>query len=182
MQGEKTTKITDTLEIVRLSILIALATVINIIESKFAIPLLPWLRIGLANVMTLIALTMYGIRGAMIVSCMKALLAGIFGSLPMLAFSLSASLTSSLVMGVTYIIFRKKFSIVGLSIIGAVIHNLTQLLVAFIILNLSRKSIFAILSFLIIAAILAGILTGFIARYLIKILNERRIWSKDQEV
>ncbi len=182
IKSEKTTKTIDTIKIVRLSLLIALSAVLSIIEGKLAIPFLPWLRIGLANVMILIALTMYGMRSAVSVSCMKALLAGIFGSLPMLIFSLSASLTSSLTMGIIYSIFRKKFSIIGISVIGAVVHNLTQLLVAFIILNLSRKSAFAILPFLIISAISAGILTGLIARYLIKILDERKIWIRDREV
>ncbi len=152
-----------------------MATVLSITENQLTLPILPWLRIGSANVMTLVALTMYGIKGAMIVSCMKALLAGVFGSLPMLIFSFTASLTSSLAMGIIYSLFRQKFSIIGISIIGAVVHNLTQLLVAYIILNMNHKSAFAILPFLIIAALIAGILTGLIARYLVKILSERRM-------
>lgn len=175
LQSKKTTKVIDTIKIVRLSLLVALATVLSLIESQLNIPFLPWLRIGLANVMTLLALAMYGISGAVIVSCMKALLAGIFGSLPMLVFSFTASLTSSLSMGIIYSIFRQKFSIVGISIIGAVIHNLTQLLVAFIILNMSEKSVFAILPFLIIVGVVAGTLTGLIARYLIRVLDKPKI-------
>lgn len=179
LQSKVTTKVTDTVRIVRLSLLIALATVLSIIENQLIIPVLPWLRFGSANIMTLIALTMYGIKGALVVSCMKALLSGIFGSLPMLIFSFSASMTSSLSMGIIYSIFRQKFSIVGISIIGAIVHNLTQLVVAFLILNMSRKSVFAVLPFLIIAGIVAGILTGLITRYLIKALDKSGGWNAE---
>lgn len=179
MQSKETTKVTDTVRIVRLSLLIALATVLSIIENQLTIPVLPWLRLGSANIMTLLALTMYGMKGALIVSCMKALFAGIFGSLPMLVFSFSASLTSSLFMGIIYSIFRKKFSIVGISIIGAVVHNLTQLVVAFIVLNMNGKSVFAIMPFLIIAGIAAGILTGLITRYLIRVLDKSGGWNAE---
>lgn len=179
LQSKETKKVTDTVRIVRLSLLIALATVLSIIENQLTIPILPWLRIGSANIMTLLALTMYGIKGALIVSCTKALIAGIFGSLPMLVFSFSASLASSLSMGIIYSTFRQKFSIVGISIIGAVVHNLTQLLVAFIVLNMSKKSAFAILPLLIIAGIAAGTLTGLITRYLIRVLNKSGGWNAE---
>lgn len=153
---------------VRLSLLISLATVLSILENQLPIPRPPWLRLGLANVMTLVALVMYDTRAAVTVSCMRALLAGIFGALPMLAFSFPAAVTSSLSMGILHRISGQRLSIVGLSISGAVVHNLTQLLVACLVLSLPRSSILVLAPFLILVAVGAGFVTGLIARYLIK--------------
>jgi heptaprenyl diphosphate synthase len=161
----------DTQKMVRLSLLVSLATVLSILESQLTIPLLPWLKLGLANIMTLIALTIYGAKAAITVACIRALLAGIFGTLPMLAFSFSAALSSSTAMGVLYRISREKLSIVGISVVGAIIHNITQLFVAFILLRLSHSSLLALTPFMVLFAVGSGIITGFIARYINRAMN-----------
>ena len=158
----------DAQKMVRLSLLVSLATVLSILENQFTIPLLPWLKLGLANIMTLIALTMYGAKAAITVACIRALLAGIFGTLPMLVFSFSAAISSSTAMGALYRISREKLSIVGLSVVGAIIHNITQLFVAYIFLRLSRYSLLALAPFMVLSAVGSGIITGFVARYINK--------------
>ena len=157
----------DTRKMVRLSLLVSLAIVLSILENQLPIPRPLWLKLGLANVITIIALMMYGIRAAVTVACMRALLAGIFGTLPMLMFSFPAAITSSLSMGILHRISRQRLSVIGLSIAGAVVHNLTQLLVAYFVLSLSRSSIIAFFPLLILAALVAGFVTGLIAKYLI---------------
>jgi len=166
----------DTQKMVRLSLLVSLATVLSILESQLPIPRPLWLRLGLANVITLIALMMYDIKAAVTVACMRALLAGIFGTLPMLAFSFPAALTSSLSMGVLYRVSGQRLSIIGLSVSGAVVHNLTQLMVAYFVLSLNRSSILALAPLLILAAVAAGFVTGLIARYVIRHLPPVRNW------
>lgn len=159
----------DTRKMVRLSLLVSLATVLSILENQLPIPRpFPWLKLGLANVITLVALMMYGTRAAVTVACMRALLAGLFGAFFMLLFSLPAAAASSLSMGFLHRISGRRLSIIGLSVSGAVIHNLTQLLIAYFALNLSRSSIMALAPFLILAAVLAGVITGLLARYLLR--------------
>jgi len=160
--------IMDTRKMVRLSLLVSLATVLSILENQLPIPRPLWLKLGLANIITLLALVMYGTREAVIVACMRSLLAGIFGVLPMLMFSFPAALTSSLSMGLLHRAFGQRLSIVGLSVSGAVVHNLTQLAIAYFVLSLNSSSILALAPLLILAAVMAGVLTGLVARYLIK--------------
>ncbi|MBD3182088.1 heptaprenyl diphosphate synthase [Candidatus Poribacteria bacterium] len=161
-------KAVDSRRTVRISLLVALATVLSIFESQLPIPRPPWLRLGLANIITLIALEIYGVKSAVTVACVRSILAGLFGSLPMLIFSFPAALSSSLAMGFVYTITGKKFSLVGVSIIGAVIHNTTQLLTAQVILKLSRSSVIFLFPVLILAALISGLITGLIARYMVK--------------
>jgi len=159
----------DTRKMVRLSLLVSLATVLSILENQLPIPRpFPWLKLGLANIITLVALTMYGTRGAVTVACIRSLLAGLFGAFFMLLFSFPAAVTSSLSMGFLHRISGSRLSLVGLSVSGAVMHNLTQLLVAYFTLSLSRFSITALASFLILHAVAAGIITGLLARYLVR--------------
>ena len=158
----------DTRKMVRLSLLVSLATVLSILENQLPIPRPLWLKLGLANVITLVALIMYGTRAAVTVACMRALLAGIFGALPMLLFSFPAAVTSSLSMGALHCVSGRRLSPIGLSVSGAVVHNLTQLLIAYFVLSLNRSSILALAPLLIVAAVGAGVVTGFIARYLVE--------------
>ena len=170
----------DTQKMVRLSLLVSLATVLGILESPLRIPLLPWLKLGLANIITLVALTMYGTREAVTVACVRALLVAIFaGTLPMLPISFPAALISSLSMGGLRGISGQRLSVIGLSVSGAVAHNMTQLLVVYIMvivlpdsaLSLSRSNIMFVTSLLILTAVAAGTVTGLIARYLIRRLR-----------
>jgi heptaprenyl diphosphate synthase len=158
----------DTQKMVRLSLLVSLATVLSILENQLPIPRPLWLKLGLANVITLVALIMYGIRAAITVACIRALLAGIFGAPLMLVFSFPAAITSSTAMGILHRISGQRLSIVGLSVSGAVVHNLTQLSVAYFVLSLSRSSILALAPLLILAAVGAGLVTGLMARYVVR--------------
>ena len=83
-------------------------------------------------------------------------------------FSFPAALTSSLSMGVLHRVSGQRLSVIGLSVSGAVVHNLTQLVIAYFVLSLSRSSILALTPLLVIAAVVAGFVTGLIARYLLK--------------
>ena len=168
---------------VRLSLLVSLATVLSILENQLPIPRPIWLKLGLANIITIVALVMYGTRAAVTVSCMRALLAGIFGgTLPMLALSFPAAFTSSLSMGTVYRVFGQRFSMVGLSVSGAVVHNMTQLLMVYLldrlwlllfgypVFGLSSSVILFFASLLVLAAVAAGLVTGLIAGHLIRLV------------
>ena len=168
----------DTQKMVRLSLLVSLATVLSILENQLPIPRPLWLKLGLANVITLITLVMYGTRAAVTVSCVRALLAGIFGALSMLLFSFPAAFASSLCMGLLHLVSGQRLSIIGLSISGATVHNLTQLLVAYFVLNLSRSGILAIAPILILAAVGSGFLVGLLARYLIANVLLLNDWTR----
>ena len=161
----------NTQKMVRLSLLISLATVLSILENQLPIPRPLWLKLGLANIATIIALVLYGIRAAAGVALLRCLLAGIFGTLPMLIFSLPGALASALGMGMLYRISGSRFSIIGLSVAGAVSSNMAQLLVAYFVLKLSSSSISFLAPILILAGIGAGLVTGFLARQLLIYLH-----------
>lgn len=158
-------------KITRLSMLLALSIVLNLIES--VIPLfnniIPGLRLGLANTVILTTLYVYTFKDAFSLSMLRILLVGILRtgllSIPFF-FSLGGAICSIIIMGITK---KTKLSIVGVSILGSIFHSIGQILVAFLILN--NNIMFYYLPLLLIFSIPTGIITGLISKELVKYLK-----------
>lgn len=165
-------------KIVYISVLIAVASTLQIVESLFPHPL-PWLRLGLANMITLTSLVIFGYAVAIQVAVLRTILSSfLLGTFftPGFFLSFSGALVSALVMGGVYSLGRIGksnpspqylfgFSIIGVSILGAVSHNVTQLFLAYLFL-IRHKGVFLTLPFLIVAAVVTGFITGYGANYL----------------
>jgi heptaprenyl diphosphate synthase len=161
-----------------ISVLIAVASTLQIVESLFPHPL-PWLRLGLANMITLTSLVIFGYAVAIQVAVLRTILSSfLLGTFftPGFFLSFSGALVSALVMGGVYSLGRIGksnpspqylfgFSIIGVSILGAVSHNVTQLFLAYLFL-IRHKGVFLTLPFLIVAAVVTGFITGYGANYL----------------
>ncbi|MBI4846365.1 MAG: Gx transporter family protein [Candidatus Omnitrophica bacterium] len=148
----------------RMPILIALASAFQITEA-FIPHFIPGLRLGLANVITLIVLVNEGVLAAFCLSVIRTVLSAVFmGTFASAGFVLSffSAVGSALIMGILYYIAQNKISIIGLSIAGAFFHNLIQLFLAYLFF-INNKGIFMFLPWLGIGAIFTGVFTGIIA-------------------
>ena len=108
------------------------ALVLFVFESLVPRPL-PWMKLGLGNLAVLLALLAYGVPAALAVSLVKLGVGGLVtGGLGGPAFVLAAGsgIASLLVMGAVHRTAPSVFSPVGLSILGALAHQLTQLALA----------------------------------------------------
>ncbi len=155
-----------TARMTRLALLIAAGGALHWIEAMFAVPVaVPGAKLGLANVVTLYAVIMWGLSDGLYVAVGRALfgslLGGTFGT-PAFAMSLSGGLVAACVMAAFY--FVAGAGAVGASVAGAVSHNLTQLGVFALITRYA--GVFVYSPYLILLAIPAGILTGLAASYL----------------
>ena len=150
------------------ALLIAIACVLQISESMIPHPV-PGLRLGLANMVTLVALVRLGFRSAMEISIFRTILSsliiGTFMS-PTFILSFSGAIISTISMGFLFWIVRvqKYFrpSIIGISIIGALIHNMVQLYLAYMLL-VRHGGIFVFLPWLCLGAVAMGWVTGSVA-------------------
>ncbi|HID92456.1 MAG TPA: Gx transporter family protein [bacterium (Candidatus Stahlbacteria)] len=153
--------------ITRISVLTGLAIGIYALETLIPKPL-PWLRLGLSNAIVLCVLTIFGLKDALIVSILRTtigtLIVGTFLT-PFFFFGLLGGITSTLVMGFFYYHVRNTFSLIGISIWGALSHNTVQLLLAYS-LYVKRVEIFYLVPVFILLAIFTGSLTGTAAIYL----------------
>ena len=145
----------------------AMAISFSIIESMIPKPL-PWMRIGLANAITLYAFTVLKPYEVLPVVLSRVVATSILlGTLLSVSFflSLSGALSSFIIMYLLYKYMHRFFSIVGVSVAGAVTSNAAQLTVLNILFINSRISYF-FLPFILIFALAGGILSGLFARFL----------------
>jgi len=158
-----------TVKLARIGMLLALAVVIHSAEAMLPVTVL-WFRFGFANIIGLATLYLFGFRYALFVTVgrvfLGALLTGLFGS-PAFLFSFAGGLVSIAAMGLVKKVGGKAFSLIGVSIIGAVTHNAAQLLVAYAIIIRNDAVIF-LLPFMLASALGTGFVNGVAARYLIR--------------
>jgi heptaprenyl diphosphate synthase len=112
------------------------ATALGVIDGLIPRPL-PFLRTGLANVVTVMAVLRYGTGLALTVNLMRSLAVSLFlGTVatPAFALSLSGGAASALLMGALAGLVPRYISVTGLSVAGAVASLGFQLLAAVLLL------------------------------------------------
>ena len=154
---------------VRLSLLLSLSVVFNIIESfiPFLNGSIPGVKIGFANIIVLYVLYKYSFKDALMVSLLRVFLVGILrtGIFSItFFFSLSGAVLSVIVMA----IFKKctRLSVIGISILGSISHSVGQILIA--IFFVQNINIIYYLPWILLFAIPSGILVGFLGKELLR--------------
>ncbi|HZK34856.1 MAG TPA: Gx transporter family protein [Bacillota bacterium] len=163
-------------KMVYLAIIISLALVISYFE-QFIPPLAPGAKPGLANIMTLVTISMFGFKEALVVTLIRSLLGAVMAGSPTgILFSMSGGILSTLIMSAMYLKLRRYFSIMGISTAGAVFHNIGQLMVASLVYG-TFGIMFTYLPVLMISAIITGNFVGLVSRYIINLLVVKRALS-----
>ncbi len=156
-------------QIASIAILAAAGVVVYVFEGLLPRPL-PWVRPGLANVVTLVALELLGVWPAAIVALLRivlsALLLGTFGNVAFL-FSATGGACALAGMAGAHRWFKPPLSLVGVGLVGAFCHATGQLAVAWAFLVRST-AVFAIASSLLLSAALAGLVVGLAAQTTVK--------------
>lgn len=148
------------------ALLASLALIFSYIEVLIPFnPGIPGIKLGIANLVIIVALYYLGPKYALTVNLVRILIAGLlfngmFGAL----YSLSGGLLSWLVM----VLLQKTrlFSVTGVSMAGGVAHNLGQLLTAaFIVSNIKVFIYFPVLIF---SGMICGTLIGILSHLILK--------------
>lgn len=152
-----------------LSMLLGVAIILGYVEAIIPFDFgVPGVKLGLANVVSLIILYLYKTKEAYIVGILRVIIIGfLFANLSMIFYSLSGLILSITLM--FFFVKSRKFSIIGISVIGAIAHNVGQLIVALV---LSRVDVILYyIPVLMIAAVITGICTGIVASGVLKVLK-----------
>lgn len=148
----------------------AVALIFSYVESLFPVFLgIPGIKLGLANLLILIVLYQWGTKEAFLLSVLRVLIAGfMFGNLFSIFYSLSGALLSLVIM--CFLKKSNKFSIIGISLIGGVFHNIGQLIVAGLVLE--SLSVIYYLPVLLVSGMVTGIIIGILVKEMIKRLHK----------
>ena len=163
-------------EAVHIALLSAYAVGLHSIEALLPTPV-PWLRLGLANIITLTTLYLYGLRAGMTVTLtrvfVRSLLAGTFLG-PAFVMSLGGGIASTLVMWALSSVFRRHLGIVSLSVFGALAHNIFQLFFAYFFFVRRIEAILIISPVILFFGVITGIFNGIITKLIIKKIKNKK--------
>jgi len=127
--GRGTTGHTAAGRVARLGMLLGVALTLYAVESALPSPF-PFLRIGLANIATLIALITLGFADALAVTVLRVVVASlVVGTFlgPGFGLAMAGGVAGAVGMGLAARFAFPPLSVVGVSVVGAVLHNLAQL-------------------------------------------------------
>jgi len=165
----------NTKKIAYLGLLIALAFVFSYIE--FLIPVnigVPGAKLGLANLVIIVALYTLSEKDAFVLSMVRIVLVGFtFANLASMLYSLAGGVLSYVAM----IIAKKtnKLSITGVSVLGGVFHNIGQIIMAIWVVK--TVSLVYYLPVLMVSGIVAGVAIGILGSMVTKRIKRIVRWS-----
>ena len=155
-----------------IGVCIALAMILSYIELLIP-PLysaIPGIKMGLSNIVIVFLLYRFGSGYAFAVSILRVVLVSLlFGNVMALMYSLAGAVLSLIVM----IVLRKlKFlSTVGVSVAGAVAHNVGQVLMAMLLLDTTELGYYMVV--LVVTGTISGTLIGLCGAFLVNRVPEK---------
>ncbi|MBQ2899064.1 MAG: Gx transporter family protein [Oscillospiraceae bacterium] len=162
-----------TKKVAMLGLTIALAMIMSYIEAlvplSFAVP---GIKMGLANIVIIFVLYKIGTKEAILVSLIRVILVSLlFSNVMAMSYSIAGAVLSLLVMWV----LKKtdKFSVIGVSIAGGIMHNVGQIIMAVILLGTEQIALY--LPVLIITGTATGVVIGIVAGLVINRFRNIRI-------
>lgn len=144
----------------------AMALLLSCIENMLPFRTgIPGIKLGIANLIIVITFYFLPSGEVLSISLLRVFFLSVFSGSPFTtAFSFTGAIASFFAMYISY--RRNSFSPVGISIMGGVTHNLTQLLISTLLLNTPAFLWYS--PVLLISGIITGLINGLIA---IKIIH-----------
>jgi len=145
-------------------VLVSSGLVLYVLESLVPTPM-PWVRLGAANIITIITLYLFGFADAALVTLLRIVLGSLLrGTLfsPVFLLALGSGIAALCCMGLMRRISGRWFSPIGVSIWGALAFNCAQLVIAYAVI-VGRPEVFSLLPLLLMVTPLTGFLTGSVA-------------------
>lgn len=159
-------------KMVFISLLVAQAMILSFIERMIPVSFaMPGAKLGLANIITLVSLYLFGFKEALFIVFLRTFLTdALFGSVARFLYSISGGLLSLFAMYLIMKIGKDKVSTMGISIVGAVFHSIGQVLVAALVIQ--NIKIVMYLPYLTIVSVGTGLFVGITVKYLLSALRK----------
>lgn len=166
-------------KIVFVSLLVAIGLALSVLESTIPLPVaIPGARLGLSNMVILVSLVIFGFKEAFAISVLKSiLLMLVTGNVSSFFYSITGAILASITMYLVYKYMSKIFSLIGVSIWGALAHNVGQVAMASFILSNIR--VFSYLPILLLLSLFTGYFVGLSSIYITRNLEKNiRIFNR----
>lgn len=160
-----------------IALLSAYAIGLHSIEALIPTPI-PWLRVGLSNIITLTTLLLYGLKAGMTVTLIRIFVGSFLGGTflgPAFLLSLGGGVSSTFVMWFVRVLSKRLLSPIGLSLLGALTHNLVQLFLAYLFFVRRLEAIIIISPIIILIGIITGAFNGIVTGLILREVQKKRI-------
>lgn len=158
-----------TKKIAQTSILLAITLLLGIIENALppVLPILPYAKLGISNFAILMTLLLLNWKYATLIVVIKCVVIAIFsGVFSQILYSLPSGLVSLFVM--VLLIKTKKLSLIAISCVGGIVHNLIQIFSA--CLQTQSVAPMAFIPYLCLFGGVAGAVVGCLAYFMVKFM------------
>lgn len=157
-------------KVANIGIFIALAMILSYVEVLIPIHLgIPGVKLGLANIVTVVGMYVLPLAWVWMISLARIFLTGVlFSNAVTMMYSFAGGILSLIVMSILKKV--KGFSMTGVSLAGAVSHNVGQILMAAVMLK--NGNIMYYLPALLLAGVVTGILIGLVSGKITKVVKK----------
>lgn len=141
----------------------SLAILMGYVEFIIPSPVpIPGIKLGLANVLVIIAMYFIDNKAALSVSVVRVIVSSLlFGGFSGFLYSIAGALASFAVMALGKKI--KSAGVIGVSILGGVAHNIAQITVAALVLQ--TVGLMYYIPVLLVSGVVTGVIIGIVAKY-----------------
>lgn len=167
-----TTKYFSAKRVATLAVLTAMGLIMFMVESLFPPLFLPGAKMGLSNIFSMLTLFLLGPTEAFVLVIIRTVVGSMFtGNMSTLMYSLTAGIVSVVVSSVLVQFAYPRVSIVAISVVSAIMHNVTQNVVFCLVSN--TPEMFSYMPWLALLGILAGVIVGFAVWFILKAIPTR---------
>ena len=158
--------------IATLAVLTAMGLIMFMVESLFPPLFLPGAKMGLSNIFSLLTLFLFGPTEAFILVIVRTVLGSlIVGNMSTLMYSLTAGVVSVIISAALVQLAYPKVSIVAVSVVSAIMHNLTQNVVFCLVSR--TPQMFSYMPWMALLGVLAGVIVGVAVWFILKMIPTR---------
>lgn len=160
-------------ELIFLALLTSGALILSLIESMIPLPfIVPGAKLGLPNMVTLSVIVVFGFKKGLTVAILRSILVLLVAGNPIgFLYSISGAIFSTIVMYLVYRYFSNIFSLIGVSLFGAIAHNTAQVFTATMMLQ--NIKIFTYLPLMYIVSLFTGCFVGYSTILIVKNLKKQ---------
>lgn len=163
----------NTREYIFLALLTAGALVLTILEGMIPLPFIaPGARLGLANMVVLSVIVVFGFKKGLTVAVLKSILVLLVAGNPIgFIYSISGAILSTIVMHLAFKYLNGYLSLIGVSVLGALSHNTAQVFVAAAVLE--NVKILTYLPVMYIMSLFTGCFVGYAGIFIVGNLKKQ---------
>ena len=161
-------------KLTHMAVLTAVALTIFVLEAQLPplVPMIPGVKLGLANVVTVYAIFALGSGPAAMILLARVVLGSLFAGGSTIFYSLAGGVCCFLAMALLRLVMTEK-QMWACSALGAAAHNIGQMAAALI--TLGNTAVLGYLPFLLAVSLFTGALTGFVSALLLRAMNHVKL-------